>query len=330
MGVNLKLSLLEMVNSIKKKGIIPDIMKEAIITTIPKSGSKFELKNERGIFKLSVLRSILLRLIYIQKYDIIDHNMSESNIGASKGKGCRNHIWIINGINHEVNNSKKHAQIVVQSYDYTQMYDSMSLSITMSDLYDCGVQEDLLVLLNKVNINMKISINTSYGLTEPVIIPALVAQGDLFAPLQAAVQVDSMTRRLEEQDLAREEAGEHGLLYKYKGKFTIPSLGLMDVNLTVSEAGFKAEEINIFMNENSATKLLQFNTKKCKYLKMGKTKNIVFPTKLEVDSWMITYDDQDNLIETEGEKVEMQEETEIKYLGFVISGNAPPSSFSIF
>ena len=202
------------------------------------------------------------------------------------------------------------------------MYDSMSLSITMSDLYDCGVQDDLLVLLNEVNINMKISINTSYGLTEPVIIPALVAQGDLFAPLQAAVQVDSMTRRLEEQDLAREEAGEHGLLYKYKGKVTIPSLGLMDDNLTVSEAGFKADEINIFMNENSATKLLQFNTKKCKYLRMGKPKNMVVPTQLEVDSWVITYDDQDNLVETEGEKVEMQEETEIKYLGFVISGNA--------
>ena len=74
----------------------------------------------------------------------------------------------------------------------------------MSDLYDSGVQDDLLVLLSEVNKNMKISINTSYGLTEPVVIPALVAQGDLFAPLQAAVQVDSMTRKLKEQDRARE------------------------------------------------------------------------------------------------------------------------------
>ena len=224
MGANLKLCLLTMLNNIKPEGIIPDIMKEAIITTIPKSGSKFELKNERGIFKLSVLRIILLRLIYNRKYDIIDQNMSESNIGARKGKGCRNHIWVINGINHEVNSSKKHAQIVVQCYDYSQMYDSMSLSITMSDLYDYGVQDDLLVLLNEVNRNMKISINTSYGLTEPMVIPALVAQGDLFSPLQAAVQVDSMTRRLEEQDMAREEAGESGLLYKCKGKVSIPSL----------------------------------------------------------------------------------------------------------
>ena len=208
MGANLKKSLLIILNSIKEEGIVPDIMRDAIITTIPKNGSRFELKNKRGIFKLSVLRSILLWIIYNRKYDIIDKSMSESNIGARKGKGCRNHIWIINGINHEVNSSKKPAKIVVQSYDYTQMYDSMSLSITMSDLYDSGVQDDLLVLLSEVNKNMKMSINTSYGLTEPVVIPALVAQGDLFAPLQAAVQVDSMTRKLEEQDRAREEDGE--------------------------------------------------------------------------------------------------------------------------
>ena len=125
----------------------------------------------------------------------------------------------------------------------------------------------------------------------------ITSQGDLFAPLQAAVQVDSMTRKLEEQDRAREEDGETGLLYKYKGMVSIPSLGLMDDNLTVSEAGFRAEEINIFMNENSATKLLQFNTKKCKYLRMGNLKETSLPNKLEVDSWEMKYDDMENILE---------------------------------
>ena len=45
------------------------------------------------------------------------------------------------------------------------------------------------------------------------------------------------------------------------------------------------------------------------------------PNKLEVDSWEIKYDDQDNLVETEGKQVEMKEDTELKYLGFVICGN---------
>ena len=86
--------------------------------------------------------------------------MSDSNIGARKNKSCRNHIWIINGINHEVNSSKKHVQLVMQSYDFSQMFDSMSLSITISDLYDCGLTDDLLVLLNEVNKDITMSVTT--------------------------------------------------------------------------------------------------------------------------------------------------------------------------
>ena len=57
------------------------------------------------------------------------------------------------------------------------------------------------------------SMSTCYAIPESIEIPALVAQGDLFAPLLAAFQVDSMTRKLEEQDRARVEVGESGLLF---------------------------------------------------------------------------------------------------------------------
>ena len=77
---------------------------------------------------------------------------------------------------------------------------------------------------------------------------------------------------MEEQDRARQEEGECGILFKYKGIIPIPSLGLMDDNLTVSEAGFKAEQINIFMNENSAEKGPKFNPQKCNFLEIGKKK----------------------------------------------------------
>ena len=112
------------------------------------------------------------RLIYNRKYDMIDANMSDTNIGARRNKSSRNYSWLIYEINHEQNSSTKHAQLVMQSFDYTQMFDSMCLSITMSDMYDCGVTDDLLVLLH-----MTISVNTWYGLKEPITIPELVAQG---------------------------------------------------------------------------------------------------------------------------------------------------------
>ena len=63
-GDDLKRSLLIMMNSLKQQGIIPMHMNIANITTVPKKGSKFILKNERGIFRVSVLRTILMRMIY--------------------------------------------------------------------------------------------------------------------------------------------------------------------------------------------------------------------------------------------------------------------------
>ena len=36
----------------------------------------------------------------------------------------------------------------------------------------------------------------------------------------------------------------------------------MDDNITLSESGFKAKEVNIFTNENASEKNLPFNAKK--------------------------------------------------------------------
>ena len=106
-GSNLKMSLLIMFNSLKKENLIPSFMNFANVTTVPKSGSRLEPENERGIFRTEVVRAILMRLIYNTKYTIIDSNMSDCQMGARKGKGCRSNIWIINGIIHEALKSIK-------------------------------------------------------------------------------------------------------------------------------------------------------------------------------------------------------------------------------
>ena len=101
MGESLKESLLIMLNKVREEGIVPDFMNVTSVTTIPKQGLKFKLTNKRGIFKVSILRTILLRLLYNRCYSMVNANMSDSNIGARKEKSCRNHIWILNGINYE-------------------------------------------------------------------------------------------------------------------------------------------------------------------------------------------------------------------------------------
>ena len=74
-GDNLKESLLIMFNKLKQCGEIPIFMKKAIISPIPKKGSQFQLKNERGIFIVNCVRGILMKIIYNSIYHVIDNNM---------------------------------------------------------------------------------------------------------------------------------------------------------------------------------------------------------------------------------------------------------------
>ena len=89
----MKKSLLIMYNKIKKTKIIPSFMRIANISAIYKGkGEMADLDSDRGIFIVSIFRYILMRLIYKDKYDIIEKSMSDSNIGARKKKNIRNHI----------------------------------------------------------------------------------------------------------------------------------------------------------------------------------------------------------------------------------------------
>ena len=77
-GSDLKKSLLLMFNDLKKNKMIAIFMRYANITTVPKKGSLTELENERGIFRVDIIRYILMRIIYNEKYPVIDMNMSDS------------------------------------------------------------------------------------------------------------------------------------------------------------------------------------------------------------------------------------------------------------
>ena len=87
-GKDLERAILKLVNGMKSKHYIPDPVKMSNITTIYKSrGSRHELENDRGIFSLRVFRKLMDKLIYQEKYPLIDKNMSNSKYwGSEKAK----------------------------------------------------------------------------------------------------------------------------------------------------------------------------------------------------------------------------------------------------
>ena len=88
-----------MMNLIQSSLFLPEYMQVSDNTSIFKlRGSRMELSNDRGIFILGVLRKILDKLIYLDKYPDLEIAMSDSNIGARRNKNVRNHLFIVYGV----------------------------------------------------------------------------------------------------------------------------------------------------------------------------------------------------------------------------------------
>ena len=146
-GESLTSSLLIMFNKIKAEITFPDFMQLSNIVSIYKGrGEKMSLESDRGIFIVNCFRSILMKMVYQDKYNIVDKSMSDSNVGGRKGKSIRNHIFVINGIINEVLKDKSRS-IDIQIMDYRQCFDSMWLKECINDLYNAGVTDDSLALI---------------------------------------------------------------------------------------------------------------------------------------------------------------------------------------
>ena len=137
------------------------------------------MKNDRGIFLLTSLRRILDKLIYQDKYEAINANMSDCNIGARREKQVKNHLFILHGVINSVVNGKEDC-IDVHFYDLEQAFDALWLSDCMIDLYDTLPYQDRdeeLALLYTVSEENFVAIKTPHGLTERMTMPSIVQQG---------------------------------------------------------------------------------------------------------------------------------------------------------
>ena len=125
-GNDLLKAVLKLMNLIKEKQTYPKAMEKCNITSLHKKGSKNDFANYRGIFRLSVLRSILDTLIYNSSYETIDSNLTDGNVGCRKRRGCRDNMFVISAISNSVVNGKSEP-IQVQVTDVEKCFDKMWL-----------------------------------------------------------------------------------------------------------------------------------------------------------------------------------------------------------
>ena len=119
-GNDFEKSFLLMANKFRDEIFFPKFMQYADIVSIYKGkGDKLDLSNDRGIFIVNLFRSIIMKMVYGDKYETVDNNMSDSNVGARKHKNIKNHLFVINGIMNDVL-ARKEESIDIQILDYRQ------------------------------------------------------------------------------------------------------------------------------------------------------------------------------------------------------------------
>ena len=117
-------------------------------------------------FIVSILRTILMKLIYADKYGVIDRSMSDSNIGARKWKNVRNHIFFVNSILYDVLSSTSKDPIDIMVLDYKQMFDSECLYECLNYVFEAGVDDDYFPLLYEANKDTFVAVQTPGGLSK--------------------------------------------------------------------------------------------------------------------------------------------------------------------
>ena len=263
-GTDLYASLTSMFNKVKTQLEIPPFFEDMKITSIYKNkGSKRDLSNERGIFNVSKLRSMLDKLLYGDVYQIIDSNMSCSNVGGRKSRNIRDHLFVIYGIMNDVKNGDA-ASIDIQGYDIAKCFDEMGFEETHNDLWDIGIRDDKLALIAKLDERANVVVKTPCGETDRFILKKSVMQGTVFGPIKCSVQIDT---------LGRECLTSGDGIYSYKGVVDIPPLAMIDDLLGVATCSDDSVALNSIINVKIESKKLRLSEKKCFKIHVSKSLN---------------------------------------------------------
>ena len=217
----------------------------------------------------------------------------------------------MNGIIQDTLHFKKRA-LDVQIFDYKQCFDSLWLKECLNDLYESGVQDDSLALLYSINSHVKVAVKTPVGRTNRKSIFNVITQGDVFSPIFCSNQVDT---------IGKECLQDKKYLYRYRDEVDIPPLTMVDDLLCVSECGHQSQMLNAYINHKTSNKKLQFGTGKCKRLHIGNKEKQYKCTNMLVDKWIEVESDNDGIIDSYAGEEDMEEKTEEKYLGDLISSD---------
>ena len=192
-GTDLLKAVLKLINLMKERQMFPKVLEKCNITTIHKKKSKNDFSNYRGVFRVTILRSILDRLIYNSSYEVIDSNLTDGNVGARKRRGCRDNMFVLSAINNSILNGNSDP-IQLQVTDIKTCFDKMWLQTSTNALYECGLRNDMLSLMFLENMNAQIAIKVNNKLTRRIDVQNVEMQGTVMSSLKCTSSMDRLNK----------------------------------------------------------------------------------------------------------------------------------------
>ena len=226
-GSDLKLATLKLMNQIKDKQQYPKALEQCNITSLYKhKGSRKDFNNYRGVFRVTVFRSILDRLIYNDNYYTIDDHLTDGNVGARKQRNIRDNIFVLGAVtNSVINGGEDPVQIQVQ--DAIKCFDKLWLEETTNALYEAGLKSDMLNLLYLENQNAKVAIKINSYLTRRINISKVELQGSVWGSLKCTTAMDQLNKIILPQN---------EITYKYRG----------DTNIQIGHGGRQSGNLKMW------------------------------------------------------------------------------------
>ena len=294
-GTDLKLATLRFMNHIRKEQKFPDCLQACNITSLYKNkGSRKDLMNYRGVFRVPLFRSILDRLMYNDLYTILDSNLTDGNVGARKGRNIRDNIFILGAVINSVTNGGEEP-VQIQVVDVEKCFDKLWLEATTNALYEAGIRSDLLNLLYIENETAKIAVKVNGQLTKRVNVKNVEIQGSVWGSMKCTNTMDQLNKIILKQD---------HLTYHYKGdeNIKIGVLGMIDDTLSISKCGTPSIQKNAVLNSFIETQRLTLSQDKSVALHIGKKSKCKQPCPI-----------------LKVHNSNMQHASTVKYLGNIIS-----------
>ena len=243
-------------NRIHEKVEIPESWQLGHILRLYKGkGIKGKCSNERGITLASNPGKLYERIINERVKKQVQ--LTEAQAGGIPGSATCDHLTILDQTIQEIREEKKTAYIIF--LDVQKAYDKAWLNGILYALNQNGVSGKNLIMITKINTNLRARIHTKHGLTREIKIRDSIRQGGVLSVIEYATLIDEIAKELKKNNI--------GL--KTKQGTTLNTLLWMDDVCLIHHDLTTLQQMLDITNHVAKKYHIEFGAAKCKIVKIG-------------------------------------------------------------